>query len=63
MDITHLLPTELFLMILDIINGNPINIVLISHTNKKLHEIVSTYGKNKSIIKLDCKYAVTISFR
>src|ERR1700677_5069813 len=58
MDITYLLPIELFEVIFTDIKDNIINIVSLAYVNKNLHGIVSRYAKNQSIIRRpDCKYA------
>lgn len=60
MDVIFLLPTELFRIIFDILNDNVISIISLVHVNKKLHKIVSSYGKIKSIDRIsNCVYAAS----
>lgn len=58
MDITNLIPIELFNMLFNIINDNTINIISLAYVNKFFHKNISIYAKNNKISKIsDCKYA------
>lgn len=58
MDITDVLPSELFGVLLNHLKDNIINIVTLVYVNKNLYRIVSKYAKNMFINRTpNCKYA------